>query len=118
MQFRHPSNDYTETVRLAWLWTLLLGPFYLAFKRAWGAAILMPISTLIVLVFVGASAGVSETAMMVGGGFGFAWFLLWAGAAERIVARAYQRRGSPGRALASAHPSAAGLMAPPRRRSP
>jgi len=40
VRFRNPANGYVETVRLAFLWSLLFGVFYYAFKGLWFAAIL------------------------------------------------------------------------------
>jgi hypothetical protein len=40
MKFRNPSNDHVEEIDSPLLWTLLLGPFYLAYKGAWPWAVL------------------------------------------------------------------------------
>jgi hypothetical protein len=38
--FRNPTNNYVENISLAWLWCLLFGSFYFAFKGVWMHAIL------------------------------------------------------------------------------
>lgn len=40
MRFRNPSNDYVELVSAPGLWCLLFGCFYLAYKGAWGPAVI------------------------------------------------------------------------------
>lgn len=40
MKFRNPANNHVEVIDSPMLWTLLLGCFYLAYKSAWGWAIL------------------------------------------------------------------------------
>jgi len=35
MRFRNPLNGYTEDSNHCWLWSLLFGPFYFAYKGAW-----------------------------------------------------------------------------------
>lgn len=40
MTYKHPTSEYTETVRLAWLWTLLFGVFYFAVKGVWRHALI------------------------------------------------------------------------------
>ena len=40
MEFRNPSNNYTESVSsVAWLWVLLFGFFYFAIKGVWRHAV-------------------------------------------------------------------------------
>ena len=39
-RFRNPANGYVETVSVPFLWSLLFGVFYYAFKGLWFAAIL------------------------------------------------------------------------------
>ena len=36
--FKNPANGYTETLSVPFLWCLLFGCFYLAYKGAWVAA--------------------------------------------------------------------------------
>jgi hypothetical protein len=40
MRFQHPSNGYIEECASPWLWTLLFGFFYFAYKGIWGHALL------------------------------------------------------------------------------
>lgn len=40
MEFTNPQNNYTETASLPWLWALLFGPLYFAYKRCYGHAII------------------------------------------------------------------------------
>lgn len=47
--FRNPSNGYVEqaTTSLSWFWVLILGPFYLLWRRYWGHAFISLIGTLL-----------------------------------------------------------------------
>lgn len=36
--YQHPTSGRIEPVKLAWLWTLLFGVFYFAYKGVWGHA--------------------------------------------------------------------------------
>ena len=38
--FTNPQNNHQEDVHLAWLWALLFGPLYFAYKRCFGHAII------------------------------------------------------------------------------
>lgn len=39
--YKHPANGHTERVGPAWLWVLLFGVFYFAFRGMWRHAILL-----------------------------------------------------------------------------
>ena len=52
MQFSHPLNEHTVTVRAPRFWTLLFGPLYLAYQGAWAQAL---ISTVVFVVTAGVS---------------------------------------------------------------
>ena len=38
--FKNPTNGHTESVGPAWLWALLFGAFYFAYKGMWTHAII------------------------------------------------------------------------------
>jgi len=38
--FKNPTNGHTESVGPAWLWALLFGVFYFAYKGMWTHAII------------------------------------------------------------------------------
>lgn len=79
--FENPHNGYRETVGgSAILFTLLFGCFYLAYKGAWGWAIL----SFFIVVFLGAFS------------FGVLGFIAWlciAPFAPAMVRQTYLRRG-------------------------
>ena len=52
MQFSHPLNEHTVTVRAPRFWTLAFGPLYLAYQGAWAQAL---ISTIVFIVTAGVS---------------------------------------------------------------
>jgi len=35
LKFKNPNNGYVIEYKLAWLWTLLFGSLYLAYKGCW-----------------------------------------------------------------------------------
>jgi hypothetical protein len=73
MKFKNPANDYIESVsRLAWLWTLIFGFFYFAYKGVWRHAI------------IGLLLGFCT--------FGISW-LIYPFFAKGIVANNYRRMG-------------------------
>ena len=72
MRFQRPGNGHIETIKNAWLWTLLFGVFYFAFRGIWTHAV------------VGFGL-----ALLTGG---FSW-LLYPFFAERIVRAHYLHQG-------------------------
>jgi len=52
MVFENTANGYRETPSIPWLWTLLFGSFYFAFKGIWSHAF---ISFVLACVTVGLS---------------------------------------------------------------
>lgn len=46
MIFKNKQNGYEEISPCPWLWTLLFGWLYFAYKGAWGAAVLWLITTI------------------------------------------------------------------------
>ncbi|MDC3385625.1 hypothetical protein OAW67_00505 [Planktomarina sp.] len=73
MTFENPQNGYRETVsRFAWVWALLFGFLYFAFKGVWRHAL---IGLLLGLVTAG-----------------FSW-LIYPFFARSIVANHYRRQG-------------------------
>ena len=45
--FRNPTNNYVENFSLAWLWCLLFGSFYFAFRGVWMHAILSAVLAIV-----------------------------------------------------------------------
>lgn len=72
MKFTNPANGYVETSSHPWLWAILFGPFYFAFKGAWAFVF---ISFVLALLTLGLSS------------FVFPFF------ARRIVEATYLRKG-------------------------
>jgi hypothetical protein len=70
--FRHPTNGHTERVGPAWLWALLFGVFYFAWRGMWTHAIIGAI-----LAFLT---------------FGISW-VIYAIAAPSLVRKHYLRAG-------------------------
>lgn len=71
-RFRNPANGYVETIDKAWLWCLLFGCIYLAYKGAWMAAVLA-----LLLAFLTG---------------GLSWFV-YPFFARQLVAKSYMQRG-------------------------
>lgn len=72
LRMRNPANGYVETIDRAWLWCLLFGCIYLAYKGAWMAAVLA-----LLLAFLTG---------------GLSWFV-YPFFARRLVAKSYMQRG-------------------------
>lgn len=72
MTYRNPTNGLTERPRLTWLWALLFGVFYFAWRGIWRHAL------------IGAALGILTV--------GISW-VLYAFFAPGIVHRDYLRRG-------------------------
>ena len=82
--FEHPQNGYREQVpRLAWLWMMLFGIFYLMARQLWGHVVIV---ALIIVAVVMVSP----------------WLLLWValpawlfyiGKAGELISASYYRRG-------------------------
>ena len=90
--FRHPASDYTQSNEGACPSTFLAGPFYLAARRAWGAAFGMT-ATLLLWAALSYFVLDTHTGLAVAG-----WLLAlhqwcWGMAANEMVSRAYLRRG-------------------------
>ena len=72
MQFSHPLNQHTVTVRAPRLWTLLFGPLYLAYQGAWAQALISTVAVVLTgglawLVYPFFAPGIVRTAYLHGG---------------------------------------------------
>ncbi|BBK37686.1 hypothetical protein STAQ_27640 [Allostella sp. ATCC 35155] len=96
--FANPTSGYTETVGLgSYLLTLCLGPFFLAFRRAWLAAL---VTLVLGPIAIGAGIAIaghlttSEAAFHASGGWaGLAAWALWCALMQPLLATAYLKRG-------------------------
>lgn len=52
VRLRNPANGYEEVVDKAWLWCLLFGCFYLAYKSAWMPAVIAGLLSLMLTPFI------------------------------------------------------------------
>jgi hypothetical protein len=78
MKFKRPLNDYVEESRSMWLWALIFGPAYLAYKQAWKSFI---ISSMLFMMFLPTGLG----SLIV-----WVWLVF---NAHRYVRKAYLRKG-------------------------
>lgn len=47
--FENPSNGYRESIEGAWLWTLLFGCFYFAYRKVWSHALISAVLAVMTL---------------------------------------------------------------------
>jgi hypothetical protein len=86
--FQNPANGYVAkaTDGLTWLWALLFGPFYMAYKGAWPHAIVYVIGSVLYIALVVNKVPYAD-------GLFFAMCLGYAIAIYPIVHAVYRRAG-------------------------
>lgn len=83
MRFINPANNHVEDKSMAWLWTLLFGPFYLMANGLWVAAL----SWLGIAVLLFASMGEPAVLLLL------IVLVIYAALAPSMVKTAYLRKG-------------------------